>query len=328
MVMNTILDEYRRAVAEQQRMREFIERSVPSYQLTNAIDEISRCNKLIEQAKQGSIADQVTKAAISSVSEYFNVEALQKISNGQSVLLELEQAQKKGLKEQQELMKSAYAVTQLPEFMSPEILNSIKSPIDEILEFQKHYDYERIAGLTFQEISQFVDPIYERFNDITRDIAELSEIAFDDGNKKQTSLSLEQITAWLITLEAGLKCVVQAARIWLLTHLMQGSDTTLYIEFGSKVTVLFEQHQTIAEKVGNTANGGIHLTTTTTSVKLRTGPSTDNDEKEVLPKNTRFLATSKKGEWASGLAYLEDGRTQSGWVNTDYLVPLSPQGDN
>ncbi|CAH1388319.1 SH3 domain-containing protein [Candidatus Nitrotoga sp. M5] len=314
--MNNAIEACKRLIEEQNRMRDLVENSM----YNQALSQFSMYEELLEQASPSHSIKKAIEAA-NSIFLDLNDDYLKRIIGGQSAVLEFEMAHKETFEKQKAMLDSAYAATQVSDSLYLEALNAIKIPIDNILRFQETHDYARIAALSYQEINQLVDPMYEQFSEVTDYLDELNA---ETTEYKEQKLSPEQVTAWLMTLKAGLECVVQVVKIWAISQVAQGVDATLFLELDNKATILFEHHQAVSNRIDHL----VYTAVTTTKVILRTGPSTRNEEKATLMENTSFLVTGEKDGWASGLASFKDGSTQPGWVHTDYLVKIAyPKND-
>ncbi|MBB5189257.1 hypothetical protein HNQ57_003560, partial [Zhongshania antarctica] len=303
--MSDNIEMLRRILAEQKKITDLVQRASPKFEIERALALVDPMRQFHDQNVFYSNIEKAVEAAKNPIAHYFQDDDFQKIINGQSVALEVEKAQRM-LEEQRALLNSAYEVVKQTGNQASELFTSIRNPIDEIIRFHQSHDYERITELTYKEISSFVDPLYERFRDITSYINELEEEIINAPDKKGGRRSPKEIAKWLIVISLALNNVEQIVDIWGSFQNQQGTNTTLSIDLKGKGKILFEQRQVISQKIGHAVSDEFYSAITTTKVKLRSGPSTNNDKLTTLPPRTHFLVTGENGEWASGFASLED----------------------
>src|SRR3989338_2372516 len=101
---------------------------------------------------------------------------------------------------------------------------------------------------------------------------------------------------------------------------MSGADSEEHII--NRINAL---ETTITQQVQKLQNseGGVQLYVVKSPLKLRSGPSTQNEVLEVLPKNLKVLERERQSGWKK-IEYFDyvENRQKSGWVSSRYLIAL------
>ena len=202
---------------------------------------------------------------------------------------------------------------------------SIQKPIEDALRISRMFSAETLLGLSPEDLIRQLDPLSEHL----REFEQFSENLEDESaikSEESKPQALEAAAAGLLVLKRSLQCVRIAVGIWLTANHGPGiADATLDKIKDVMIYVADRQlaaHQTLDHLI---TTERITVAATTTTVRLRSGPSTATAELQMLEPETRFIVTGNKEGWASGIATLKDGSTRFGWVMSDYLVPI-PSG--
>ncbi|MBB5189269.1 hypothetical protein HNQ57_003572, partial [Zhongshania antarctica] len=294
---------WQRIINEQNTYQDLIHKSSATYEVERAIEKTNQLKKLYEETVFTSNIATAVAAARSAISSCLEPDYIRKITDGQSVLVALEQANKI-VEEQRGLVDRALRPFDLAGITATGVSKTLQNAMDSVSKFYEANSYDHLSHLSYQDINRYVDPVYAQITEITTFLDGL-ENDDEEDTQNQKNISPEQIAAWLLVLERGLKCAYEMTAIFLISF-AQGLDTTLYIEIEGKATIFFERHQAVAEKIDHIVSNQFYTAITTTDVHLRSGPSTSNDKLTTLPPRTHFLVTGENGEWASGFASLED----------------------
>jgi len=240
-------------------------------------------------------------------------------------VLDLARSAVEPFKEHLELINREYRAVQDVARESIAAYESIHKPIEDALRISSMFSAETLLGLSPEALVRQLDPLSEHLREFER-FSHQFEDAGAVKSEESKPQSLEAAAAGLLVLKRALQCVRIAVSIWLtVNHGPDIADATL--ERIKEVMIYVADRQLVAHQMLDhlITTERITVAATTTTVRLRSGPSTATAELLMLEPDTRFIVTGNKEGWASGIATLKDGSTRPGWVMSDYLVPIQSE---
>jgi len=303
-------------------------------ELLGSIDLIDRYKKQITSAigieSINSSSMQAAISAVSGLSLFANEEVRRHLIDQQSLINQVREVWPGQIKqpvpaaiafvEQQKLLMSSGVDTFL-DTVNP--YADIKSSLANALQLTKGIDVDALLGLKADLLLQQIDPIKDHLKKLEEsflqfkppDDASLRAVSESDRAKIISGLRLLDI----IIFDRIFKIVM------LVLALSSSGEVERISQIENVIYKLAEHQQNILSLQEKLLGHNEFLSTVTTDVYLRTGPSTSNDSICLLRLGTQFLVTKERDGWSAGMVYLSEENPVYGWVNSDFLVPLEAQ---
>jgi len=330
-------DCFRRLLDESKHRSALVDKAFGAYsaqELLGSIDLIDRYKKQITSAigieSINSSSMQAAISAVSGLSLFANEEVRRHLIDQQSLINQVREVWPGQIKqpvpaaiafvEQQKLLMSSGVDTFL-DTVNP--YADIKSSLANALQLTKGIDVDALLGLKADLLLQQIDPIKDHLKKLEEsflqfkppDDASLRAVSESDRAKIISGLRLLDI----IIFDRIFKIVM------LVLALSSSGEVERISQIENVIYKLAEHQQNILSLQEKLLGHNEFLSTVTTDVYLRTGPSTSNDSICLLRLGTQFLVTKERDGWSAGMVYLSEENPVYGWVNSDFLVPLEAQ---
>lgn len=330
-------DCFRRLLDESKHRSALVDKAFGAYsaqELLGSIDLIDRYKKQITSAigieSINSSSMQAAISAVSGLSLFANEEVRRHLIDQQSLINQVREVWPGQIKqpvpaaiafvEQQKLLMSSGVDTFL-DTVNP--YADIKSSLANALQLTKGIDVDALLGLKADLLLQQIDPIKDHLKKLEEsflqfkppDDASLRAVSESDRAKIISGLRLLDI----IIFDRIFKIVM------LVLALSSSGEVERISQIENVIYKLAEHQQNILSLQEKLLGHNEFLSTVTTDVYLRTGPSTSNDSICLLRLGTQFLVTKERDGWSAGMVYLSEENPVYGWVNSDFLIPLEAQ---
>ena len=224
-------------------------------------------------------------------------------------------------------LESQYQSILGAEGLSSATFQAIRKPIEDALRISRALTAENLIGLSSQDLIRQISPLHEHLRAFEQlwDQEEGQEQV--DVDEKAPAVR-GRIVSGIVILGIVLSGINDIVQLWQALNPRSVMTDADFDRIENLKVYVYDRQVGVGKAVSHLiATDRLHPSVTTTRVRLRSGPSMESDELEMLEAGASFLVTGQKPGWASGVAVLAEGRTRPGWIKDDYLVAIPHVAD-